>query len=236
MYNRLGEWPDGLWPATLVACVLVVGPASPVHAQRAATAMPAHGASPVRAPAGVSTDRQRAAAVLNKLPIRFERLDAKGTFLARGIGPAVRLSGTSIDFPIGSGSEPADSIRVQFVGARKSSRVVGLDELPGRVNYLDRNDDSRSRRNVRTYARAHTDSLYRGIDVEYYGEGDLLEYDLVVRPGARTSVIRLTVSGASSVGIGEDGDLICGDDRRGLLRKPVGYQMIDGARREVTVK
>jgi hypothetical protein len=196
---------------------------------------PANASAPYSRPSAPATDRERITATLSQLPIRFEPLDTKGTFLARGIGPAVRLTGTSIDFPIGSGSPRGGSIRVQFVGARQSSRVTGIDALPGRVNYLLGDDPARWRTNVSTYARAHTKELYRGIDIDYYGAGDLLEYDLIVRPGFRADVIRLAISGTSSVAISEAGDLVYGADERVLLRKPIAYQTINGSRREATV-
>ena len=184
--------------------------------------------------AAASTNSDRASAILRQPPIRFEPLPEKGKFLARGIGPAVRLSGTSIDFPLGTGVSPGDSIRVQFVGAKRSSRVIGLDPLPGRVNYLFGEDPARWRRNLRTYARAHTKALYRGIDIVYYGADDQLEYDLVVRPGAHSDSIRLAVDGAS-VAISDAGDLVYGSDHRVLLHKPIAYQFVGGLRRDVAV-
>ena len=214
-------------------CVLaIVLIAVPARAQRRIASAPP---KLTTASSAHLTDSDRAHAILNQQPIRFEPLAEKGMFLARGMGPAIRLSGTSIDFPINSGSSHTETISVQFVGARKSSRVTGLDPLPGRINYLYGDDPARWRTNIPTYARAHSSELYRGIDVDYYGAGGLLEYDLMVRPESRTDVIRLAVSGASAA-ISEDGDLVYGADRRVLLRKPVAYQTIDGARREVTVE
>jgi len=102
------------------------------------------------------------------------------------------------------------------------------------VNYLYGEDSTRWRRNVRTYARARTKDLYRGIDVLYYGAGEQLEYDLVVRPGARPEAIRLAIDGAS-VAIGDAGDLVYGDDHRVLFHKPIAYQTIGGGRRRVPV-
>ena len=178
-------------------------------------------------------ERQRATAAVAHLPIRFEP-DQEGAFLARGIGPGVRLNGGSIEFPLGTDADGKGSIRVQFVGARRSSRVTGADPLPGRVNYLYGQDPSRWRTNVPTYARAHTKEIYRGIDVDYYGTDDLLEYDFIVRPGVRPDAIRLRVSG-ESVAISDDGDLVYGGDRRVLLKKPTAFQDVGGARHEVQV-
>jgi hypothetical protein len=234
MYIRVGGRASRLAPSWVLLTVL--GMAAPGWAQ--APVSDAAGSRDVAAHTSSSrtaADRQRVTAALNHQPIRFEPLSQKGMFLARGIGPALRLSGTSIDFPIDTGSPSARSIRVQFVGAKRSSRVTGLARLPGHVNYLLGDDPSRWRSNVPTYARARTVSLYRGVDVEYYGAEDRLEYDLIVRPRARPDVIRLAVSGASSVSISEDGDLVYGEDQRVLLRRPVAYQTFGGVRRVVAV-
>src|SRR6185295_11951676 len=97
----------GFRRACLRALTMFAAIASPAYAQRAAS--PAIDGRPT-APLTNSVDRERATAALSKLPIRFEPTDQKGTFLARGMGPAVRLTGRSIEFPIGSGSQGRDSI------------------------------------------------------------------------------------------------------------------------------
>lgn len=200
------------------AVLVIVCAAAPVWAQRAAQ----------------PTDHTQATATLTQLPIRFEPTDQSGAVIARGIGAAVRLSGTSIDFPRATNGGPPDSIRVRFAGARRSTRAIAIDPLPGRVNYLKGDDSSRWRTNVRTYARARSKDLYRGTDVLYYGAGDQLEYDLVVHPGAHTESIRLAVDSVS-VAISDAGDLVYGSDDRVLLHKPIAYQTVGGDRREVSV-
>jgi VCBS repeat protein/beta-propeller repeat-containing protein len=208
--------------APVLSLIVTLGVTPTATAQ--SSRFPAHG-----------VDHARATAALNKLPLRLEPSDQKGVFLARGMGRAIQLTGTSIDFPLGSGSHGPDSIRLEFVGARKSSRVTGADPLPGRVNYLYGDDPARWRTNVRTYARAKTASLYRGIDVEYYDAGDELEFDFIVRPTSHPDAIRIAISG-TSITIDEDGDLVYGPDARVLLRHPVAYQTIDGLRRDVTAE
>jgi VCBS repeat protein len=214
--------------ACVGALAMVAALAAPASAQRAAKAgTEASSASPT-----AKAERQRATAAVNNLPIRFEPTQEHGTFLARGIGAGVRLSGTSIDFP--KDPQRLDSIRINFGGARQSSQVVGVDPLPGRVNYLYGDDPTEWRTNVLTYAGAQTKDLYRGIDVHYYGAEHTLEYDFIVHPGARPETIRVDVKG-TSVRINQDGDLVYGDGTRVLLRKPVAYQTIDGRRRDVIV-
>ena len=116
----------------------------------------------------------RTHAILNQQPIRFEPLAEKGMFLARGIGPAIRLSGTSIDFPIDSGSSPPKRSRPVRRRTR-SSRVTGLDPLPGRINYFWRRSREVAHQRADLRARPHLVGLYRGIDVDYYGAGGLLD-------------------------------------------------------------
>ncbi len=119
--------------------------------------------------------------------------------------------------------------------ANASPRVEALEELPGKANYFLGNDPTKWRTNVPTYARVHYQDLYPGIDLIYYGNQRQLEYDLVVRPGADPSRIRLGVQGADTLDVDAQGDLVLhtagGDIRQ---RKPAAYQEIDGMRQEIS--
>ena len=46
------------------------------------------------------------------------------------------------------------------------------------------------------FARAEVRSLYEGVDVTYYGNGQQLEYDFTIAPKADPSVIGLHFDGA----------------------------------------
>ena len=101
------------WTALAIAAMAASAEAqrAPVRHVATASALTTSGAA----------DRQSAMATLNNLPVRFEPTAHKDVFLARGMSRTVQLSGTSIDFPRGSGSRGTDSIRREFAGARKSS-------------------------------------------------------------------------------------------------------------------
>ena len=125
-------------------------------------------------------------------------------------------------------------VRMQFAGADAATKLVGLDELPGRVNDFRGADPARWRRNIPTYARVAYRQLYPGIDLVFYGNQRQLEYDLVVAPGADPGAIALQFAGAERATVGAQGDLVL-TVKGGELRwqKPVIYQEREGVRRPV---
>ncbi|HYN87516.1 MAG TPA: SBBP repeat-containing protein, partial [Ardenticatenaceae bacterium] len=126
------------------------------------------------------------------------------------------------------------TLRLRFLGANKSARMVGLDRLPGKSNYLLGNDRAKWQSNVPSFGRVRYEALYPGIDLVYYGNHGRLEYDFDVAPGASPQRIRLDFDGAWSLDLDKRGDLLI-HLPGGVLRqrKPVAYQLVGGARRMV---
>jgi hypothetical protein len=143
-----------------------------------------------------------------------------------------------------SDSRPASSqssvVRMTFEGANPQADVVGLDQLPGIVNYFIGDDPTKWRTNIPTYQKVAYKNVYEGIDLVYYGNQGQLEYDLIVAPGADPSQIRLAFNGAEKIAVDGHGDLVLtlpqssmnaaeGDAPTVRLHKPVVYQMgVDG--------
>src|SRR4029079_9277116 len=115
------------------------------------------------------------------------------------------------------------------------SNLRGVDELPGKVNYLTGDNPQEWRTNVSTFAKVTQPQVYPGIDVVYYGNPQQLEFDFIVAPGANPTVIRLKVDGADRLEIDEHGDLLLhagsGDIQ---LQHPRVYQEIEGVRTELS--
>jgi Beta-propeller repeat len=84
-------------------------------------------------------------------------------------------------------------LRQELAGASPQTKVVGLDELPGKASYFIGNDPEKWHRNVATYGRVKLAGVYPGIDAIYYGRDGQLEYDFVVAPGANPKAIRLQI-------------------------------------------
>lgn len=125
-------------------------------------------------------------------------------------------------------------LRMKLIGANRSARVIGEDQLAARTNYFIGNDASRWRTGRANYAQVRVEHAYRGIDVIYYGSRQQLEYDFRVAPGADFKAIHLRFTGARRVCLDRTGDLLI-ETRVGTLRhrKPNAYQQINGARKEI---
>src|SRR5208337_802676 len=118
-------------------------------------------------------------------------------------------------------------LRMKLVGANTKATVTGAEELPGKSNYFIGNDPKKWRTNVPTYANVRYQDVYPGVGLTYYGnQGDQLEYDFVVAPGADPNQIKLSFAGADGMRVdAASGDLVLkvGDDEV-RFRKPVVYQ------------
>ena len=56
--------------------------------------------------------------------------------------------------------------------------------MPGKSSYFTGCDPRKWRTNVANYRKVLYRNVYPGIDVVYYGSGQNLEHDFIVRPGA----------------------------------------------------
>jgi RHS repeat-associated protein len=128
----------------------------------------------------------------------------------------------------------SEVIRLKLVGANPGAQVGGLEELPGKSNYFIGNDPTKWRTNVPNYAKVEYRDVYPGVNLVYYGNGQQLEHDFVIAPGADPSVIRFAVEGADKVELDAQGDLVLSTNEGEVrLRRPVVYQDADGARQEI---
>lgn len=127
-------------------------------------------------------------------------------------------------------------LRLTPMGARSSPRVQAVDATPGRVHVFRGNDPRAWVRDIPTSRRVRVSELYPGIDVEYYGTGEHLEYDFVVAPGGDPSAVRLKVENATPR-LGASGELIF-DTTAGpvVQRPPVAYQNLPKGRRTIAAE
>jgi hypothetical protein len=125
-------------------------------------------------------------------------------------------------------------LRMELLGANSAPEFRGLEQLPGKVNYLIGKDPEKWRSRVALYSEVQVASVYPGVDMLFHGDQQQLEYDFVVSPGANPDQIGFRVSGAKKIEIDPDGDLVlytATSDFR--MRKPVIYQTDDSGRRVV---
>src|SRR5260370_26730927 len=123
---------------------------------------------------------------------------------------------------------------MKLVGAGSTSASQPEKLLPSVSHYYIGDDPNKWHPNVPNYERVKFDQVYPGIDLVYYGNQQRLEYDFVLRPGAEPNQIRLAYSGADSMRLDSDGDLILNVQGKELRqRRPLVYQEIGGQRVEV---
>jgi hypothetical protein len=170
--------------------------------------------------------------------------DPQVQFLSRGSGSTLYLTGTEavLQFqgpaaPGAAAEIPAPAVlHMQILGGNAAAQGVGLEPLPGKVNYFIGNDPQAWRTDVPTYAKVEFANVYDGIDLVYYGtEQAQLEYDFVVAPGADPRAIRLGFAGAERLDIDAGGDLLVqAGGQQVRLHSPVIYQDGNGSREEVS--
>lgn len=133
-----------------------------------------------------------------------------------------------------SESAVASALRMKLVKASPASPASGLDQLPGKKNYLIGSDRARWHRDIPTYGKVQYQNVYRGVDIVYYGNQRHLEYDFIVAPGTDPSVINLQFDGQEDLFVNQEGELVLtlvtGEVR---FHKPLAYQRNATSKRPV---
>ena len=203
--------------------------------------VPGSGPAPAEAP---TADRHQLAETYGKLPMSFEpnvgQTDDSVRFMARGHGYSLFLTKDSATLSLQrygkSGKvESQSAVRMRIDGANEMAAVEGEGQTEGRSNYFIGNDPDKWRTDIPTYGSVKYSSVYDGVDLVYYGNGQQLEYDFIVRPGTDPRRIKLRFDGVDAAKIEDKtGDLLL-DTGSGTLRqhKPFVYQNVAGERTEI---
>jgi uncharacterized repeat protein (TIGR01451 family) len=223
----------------LCFCLLglsLLGPTTRVSAVRIT-----HAANSVKPPPEIRSDRRRSLRQFAaKLPLSFEQnvgqLDSRAKFSARGAGYNLFLTSNGALFERRKNDSKTDRARSSLLslkldGANTNAVAKGVDELPGRSNYLIGNNPRSWHTDVPTFGAVRYEAIYPGISLTYYGNQRQLEYDFVIAPDADPAAIRMTFRGVQPR-VSEAGELVL-NTARGEIRqqKPIVYQEIDGQRR-----
>ena len=126
-------------------------------------------------------------ATYSALPLSFDASTA-GSYSARTNGYVIGID--SEGFSFGNGKDGL--FKLTFVGG-STSKLIARGELPGKVNYILGKDPQKWRIGVSTFRQIECADLYPGITAVYYGNGNQLEFDLVLTPGADVSRVRMRI-------------------------------------------
>jgi hypothetical protein len=123
-----------------------------------------------------------------------------------------------------------------FLNAREKIQVMPADRSSHRVNIIKGRDPSRWRTGIPTSRAVLYKQVYRHIDFKIYGIEKQVEYDWIVKPGGSPGDITFKYPGAANVRIDKQGNLrVQTADGELVHRKPRGYQVINGHKRNVEV-
>jgi len=188
--------------ATALLLTVLAGPASPASE------------APLPTPPTTLAARSPAAVAAPPLPVAFVenrgQVDERARFYAR-LG---RLTAyfTSDAFRLrlrpSSGSGAGADLFLTFEGASEEARVHSAADLPARVHSFVGSDPGAWRTNLRAYSRIRYRELYPGVDVEVHGDGERLQYDLVVAPWGDADGVRVRCEGARGLALDDDGTLV----------------------------
>ena len=171
---------------------------------------------------------RQAVEAISALPLRFEsQPDPEFPFIARNATSSVLLGPQRAIVQV-HGTQP---IRIELERANPASVAEPLDPLAVRSNYFVGRDPARWRRDVPNFSRVRYRSVWPGIDLVYYGNGDRLEFDFIVAPGANPRAIGFRVESAEGVRLDANGDLILGEGVR--QHKPRVYQETPDGRKSI---
>jgi hypothetical protein len=164
--------------------------------------------------------------------------DKNVKFISRGSGYSVTLAPTTFTLAVTSQPRKNDRatsvVQATLLGGNAAASLTGLERQLTTTNYFIGSDPRKWKTNIPNYTKVKYSGAYPGIDLVFYGNQNLLEYDFVVSPGANPNVIALGYEGITGMRVDEKGDLLLRTDAGEVRQsRPVVYQQIDNARRIV---
>jgi hypothetical protein len=193
-----------------------------------------------------SSSKSEVSANYGRLPIYFEpnvgQSDESVRYLAHGHGYSLALKDTETVIALrrqrsnkGSAGQTAFSMKID--GANVRPKISGMDLTEARSNYLIGNDPAGWHADVPNFAKVRYENVLDGVDAVYYGNGQQLEYDFVVAPGADPAKIKLNFTGIRGAKIEKKtGDLILATPTGSIKQlRPIAYQDDDRGRTDVAV-
>ena len=171
-----------------------------------------------------------AAPATSNIPVWFEPGN-DGQMYSRGTAGTLSLHSGAAELRL-----PRDGsrVRLSLAGARAGLQPQGLDRLSATTQRYIGNQRDKWAMGIPHYGRAAYRDVYPGIDMIFYAQASDIEYDLVVKPGADPSKIRLHFEGGRNLRLDSDGSLLMDAGSKTLRHAPPQvYQDSGGTRRTI---
>lgn len=174
------------------------------------------------------------------LPLVFEanqgQTNPQVKYLAHGSNYGLFLTSQGAVLTLHA-ADKTSAVRMTLAGSNADAKVGGVDELPGKSNYIIGNDPAKWHSNIPLFSRVRYANVYPGIDLLFYGKQGQLEYDFQVARGTDPAKISLDFSGSNPLQLTDAGDLALNTPAgKVLLHAPQVYQEIGGAKQTVAAR
>src|SRR5437667_791885 len=138
---------------------------------------------------------------------------------------------------LAKGANIKQFVSLRLLQSNGASAPLPEEPMLAKRNYFIGSDPGKWRTNVPLFGRVRYPSVYKNVDLVYYGIQEHLEYDFVIRPGGEPQSIRFSVAGAGCAKIEQSGDLaLRGGNAHMTLHRPFAYQIRNAQRREVPAR
>jgi hypothetical protein len=169
------------------------------------------------------------------LPLWFEAAGSR-EFTARGAHAEFTVTERGAKFTLQKPGGKPSVCTMQFVGAGPAG-ISGVQPLTAKINRLFGSHPGQWQMGVPVFGRVQLENVYPGVDVVFYGNQEMLEYDFYIAAGADVSAIALRFAGAEKVSVNPQGSLVIRMSGGEVIQHPpVAYQTVRNARQEVTVR
>ncbi len=121
-----------------------------------------------------------------------------------------------------------------FINSNIDIDIIGEDEQKTKCNYFGNNLAEEGIININTYSKIKYKNIYPNIDLVFYFNENLLEYDFIVKPTGNPNDIELSFNGNDSLNLDKQGNTIISfKDLDMKLLKPISYQIINKDKKQV---
>ncbi len=178
-----------------------------------------------------------AAASYAGLPLYFVRnegqTDSAVKFYERGPRHTAFFTSTGLVLSL-AGKKGTETVSIAFDGAGTAPEIAAEEPLAARVNYFRGSDRAAWRSGIPVYRALRYRDVYPNVDIRYYGAGQRVEHDIIVKKGADPTTIRFSAEGVKSIRVTDSGELELALEGGVVTEKrPFIYQEIDGKRVKV---
>jgi hypothetical protein len=184
---------------------------------------------------GQEAGNARIATSLAQIPINFEpnygQVSPPAQFRARAGNVDLRIRPLGLDVTLSGHAKQPTTLKLDFVGSDPTAAIAGSDQKISETNYLAGRDPSAWFTHLPNFGRVTYSRLYPGIDAVFYGNGQRLEHDFLVDPGADYRAIRMRILGSDGISLDPDGNLvILSADGNLIFHAPDVYQLTGSGR------